>query len=336
MYEAAKANFYSFDLDKSKALLAEAGIADLTLDVIPNPGDPDLITLAEMYQADLARIGIKLNIIKLDMAAWSDQVNGNKFAGLYISGSNLALSPEPYFTVSRPIGPVNNNEGFESELYSKLVTDLALETEPAKQKQFMSQLNDILLDESFFNFLSPNYFIGVARPGSPQRHAQHARRLVLHRHLARRLAAREGSMKRSTDRILTTHVGSLFAPARSSRHEGAHVKQPYDQQRAGRRHSRRASTRSSGSRSRWASTSPTTASSDGAASRATSTSGWAASSPRRSTPNEILWGAGTSREQLAFPEFFEQYHDHFRFLWMPPEVSIDECPTCPATTRGSG
>ena len=29
----------------------------------------------------------------------------------------------------------------------------------------MSQLNDILLDESFFNFLSPNYFIGVARPG---------------------------------------------------------------------------------------------------------------------------------------------------------------------------
>ena len=66
--------------------------------------------------------------------------------------------------MSRPIGPVNNNEGFESEQYSKLVTDLALETDPAKQKQIMSQLNDILLDESFFNFLSPNYFIGVARP----------------------------------------------------------------------------------------------------------------------------------------------------------------------------
>jgi peptide/nickel transport system substrate-binding protein len=163
MYEASKANFYAFDLDKARALLAEAGSSDLALEVIPNPGDPDLVTFAEMYQADLAKIGVKLNIVKLDMAAWSDQVNGNKFAGLYVSGSNLALSPGTIFTVSRPIGPINNNEGFESERYTKLVADLALETDPAKQKQLFSQLNDILLDESFFNFMSPNYFIGVAR-----------------------------------------------------------------------------------------------------------------------------------------------------------------------------
>ncbi len=161
-YEASKANFYTFDLDRAKALLGEAGIADLALEVIPNPGDPDAVTFAEMYQGDVAKIGIKLNIVKLDMAAWSDQVNGNKFAGLYVAGSNLALSPGTIFTVSRPIGPINNNEGFESEQYTKLVSDLANETDPAKQKVIMSQLNDILLDESFFDFLSPNYFIGVA------------------------------------------------------------------------------------------------------------------------------------------------------------------------------
>jgi peptide/nickel transport system substrate-binding protein len=162
MYEASKANFYAFDLEKAKALLNEVGVTDLSLEMIPNPGDPDSVTFAEMYQADLGTIGIKVNIVKLDMAAWSDQVNGNKFAGLYVAGANLALSPGTIFSVSRPIGPVNNNEGFESEHYAQLVSDLGTETEPAKQKLIYSQLNDILLDESFFNFLSPNYFIGVA------------------------------------------------------------------------------------------------------------------------------------------------------------------------------
>jgi peptide/nickel transport system substrate-binding protein len=162
MYEATKANYYTFDLDKAKALLTAEGISDVSLEMIPNPGDPDSVTFAEMYQGDLAKIGIKLNIMKLDMAAWSDQVNGNKFGAMYVAGSNLALSPGTIFTVSRPIGPVNNNEGFESEQYAKLVSDLALEIDPAKQKQLYSQLNDILLEEAFFNFLSPNYFIGVA------------------------------------------------------------------------------------------------------------------------------------------------------------------------------
>src|SRR5919197_4075066 len=46
-------------------------------------------------------------------------------------------------------------------------------------------------------------------------------------------------------------------------------------------------------------------------------------------PNEDIWGAGADREQQVFPEFFEQYHDHFRYLWMPPEVPIDDVPNLP-------
>jgi 5-methyltetrahydropteroyltriglutamate--homocysteine methyltransferase len=46
-------------------------------------------------------------------------------------------------------------------------------------------------------------------------------------------------------------------------------------------------------------------------------------------PNEDIWGARADREQQVFPEFFEQYHDHFRYLWMPPEVPIDDVPNLP-------
>src|SRR5262249_19558154 len=44
---------------------------------------------------------------------------------------------------------------------------------------------------------------------------------------------------------------------------------------------------------------------------------------------EDIWGAKADREQIVFPEFFEQYHDHFRYMWMPPEVPIDDVPNWP-------
>jgi 5-methyltetrahydropteroyltriglutamate--homocysteine methyltransferase len=34
-------------------------------------------------------------------------------------------------------------------------------------------------------------------------------------------------------------------------------------------------------------------------------------------------------ERARFPGFFEQYHAHYRYLWMPPEVDISEVPNRP-------
>ena len=51
--------------------------------------------------------------------------------------------------------------------------------------------------------------------------------------------------------------------------------------------------------------------------------------PRPLDPDEDVWGARSDREQIKFPEFFEQYHDHFRYIWMLPEVSLDDVPNLP-------
>ncbi len=163
MYEASKANQYTFDLDKAKSLLSQEGITDLRLDMLPSPTYPEGSDFCQMYQADLAKIGVTLDIINLEQATWSDQVNNRKYRHLYFAASILNLSPGTIFSVSRPIGPRNNNEGFETEQYTKLVNDLTLEADPQKLKQIYSQLNDILLDESFFMFMSPNAVLMVTR-----------------------------------------------------------------------------------------------------------------------------------------------------------------------------
>jgi 5-methyltetrahydropteroyltriglutamate--homocysteine methyltransferase len=51
--------------------------------------------------------------------------------------------------------------------------------------------------------------------------------------------------------------------------------------------------------------------------------------PRPLDPDEDVWGARSDLEQIKFPEFFEQYHDHFRYIWMLPEVSLAEVPNLP-------
>jgi peptide/nickel transport system substrate-binding protein len=165
-YEAAKMGQYAFDLDKAKALLSQAGVADLAFDFLPSPGDPVGAVFAELYQADLAKIGVKLNIIKLDMAAWSDRINGVKYEGMYFgSAGNLQLTPGNLFSISRPVGAEDNNSAFKDERFSKLVAEAGTETNQARLKQVYSEINDIILNESFVMFLSPNWLIMLARAG---------------------------------------------------------------------------------------------------------------------------------------------------------------------------
>jgi 5-methyltetrahydropteroyltriglutamate--homocysteine methyltransferase len=50
--------------------------------------------------------------------------------------------------------------------------------------------------------------------------------------------------------------------------------------------------------------------------------------PRSPEPGERMLGPGG--ERLLFPEFSEQYDRHFRFLWMYPDISMEEVKDTPA------
>src|SRR5262249_46843484 len=68
-YEAAKNNLYAFDLDKAKSLLGQAGVSNLELEFVYAPTLPEYGIIAQVYQSDLAKIGITLSVKQMDIAA---------------------------------------------------------------------------------------------------------------------------------------------------------------------------------------------------------------------------------------------------------------------------
>jgi peptide/nickel transport system substrate-binding protein len=154
-YEAAKNGHYTFDLEKSKALLGQAGVTNLEMDGVIQANNAELVAFSQVYQGDLAKVGVKLNIQKMEMAAWLDQVNNVKYRGIWLGGIAFAqLEPATAFLNSRGLDPTANSSGFVQERYTQLVMAANAESDREKRKQLYSQLNDLFLDESFLMVLS--------------------------------------------------------------------------------------------------------------------------------------------------------------------------------------
>jgi peptide/nickel transport system substrate-binding protein len=160
-YEEKKATYYKYDLDKARALLNEAGVRNLEFGMILNPNTPELIEFAEAYQADVAKLGLKMNIEVVEVAIFVERINAKppNYKGMWASGSSRSNlgAPITMITSTSVLWATNgiNNTAYKSDRYTRVVDQLIVESDPAKQKQLYSELNDIIIDDSWIAMLAP-------------------------------------------------------------------------------------------------------------------------------------------------------------------------------------
>ncbi len=156
-YDEAKNAGLPFDLDKARSLLNEAGVSSLKADLLYIPNSyPVLTPFAQVYQADLAKIGVTLNIRSMETATWLAEVNGVRYNGLYVSGDSLGnYQPATPLGASPAWSPSKNNSGFKSDEWTALVEAVGTETDQAKQKQLYAQVNDYMIDQAW-SIVFPN------------------------------------------------------------------------------------------------------------------------------------------------------------------------------------
>jgi len=150
-YEPEKNNAWDYNLDKAKALFQEAGVnpQGLELDMVFNSQSIEAKAMSEIWQADLAKLGVKLNLSGLQSAQLLDMWHNQSYKGFYIASDAWTnMQPITFFTSSSVARTNGNNGGYKSEQYTNMVNELALEPDEAKRKQKLSALNDFMLDEA--------------------------------------------------------------------------------------------------------------------------------------------------------------------------------------------
>jgi peptide/nickel transport system substrate-binding protein len=163
-YEDGKNERYGFDLDTARTLLAQAGAGNAQFDITYNASLPAFASLAQIYQSDLASIGLQPTLRPLEPQAWAQVTPKPQYNGVNIAPGGFGqVQPTTFFLFSIYWQLQNNAENFDSDAYRQLIIAASTETDQAKRKQVFAQINDFLLDQSFVIIAGVNPEVFAAR-----------------------------------------------------------------------------------------------------------------------------------------------------------------------------
>ena len=149
----------SRDVEKATALLAEAGVKDLTL-TLTIIGNSDFQSIAQIMQANLEEIGVKLDIQVVDSGAyWSlgSESAGEQWKSLQLYLTRFFLLPDPiWFTTwftPEQIG-IWNWERWNNPEYGALNTAQARELDPGKRAEMIIKMQDLMEESGAYLWLT--------------------------------------------------------------------------------------------------------------------------------------------------------------------------------------
>ncbi len=164
---------YSQDLDKAKALLAEAGYADgFEMELMPTSTYQDTVRQAQVLQAQLGAIGIRTTINAPEWAEWLELEGNFRYDG-YICSWNGLIDVEQYYYLQHRTDEVFNFTGYSDPAFDALVEQGRQIADFDERYAIYEQANQILVDAvpyvyfynpAFVRAMSPSVQGYVLRP----------------------------------------------------------------------------------------------------------------------------------------------------------------------------
>jgi peptide/nickel transport system substrate-binding protein len=137
------------DVAKAKQLLTESGVTDASFELIQNAGAADEEKAVVLIQAQLAEVGITVNIAKIDSTtAWTRLVDGD-----YQAEMNWWYNEtrDPDNGLRWCAWGVGENKSYytryNNDAVNKLIDEAAGETDPAKRGEMYAKIQQIAVEE---------------------------------------------------------------------------------------------------------------------------------------------------------------------------------------------
>jgi peptide/nickel transport system substrate-binding protein len=156
-YDATLDQTFTYDPGRARQMLEAISWDTSTVVplVVPNAVRVS-VQMAEMVQADLANIGVRVALQKLDEPEFLARLQKAQMGGAWIiTVGFMNLSPATFFTTAFPVR-VPNSSNFVSPRYQTLIDQAFASTDEQQLKAVLHELNQILLDESFILVIAEN------------------------------------------------------------------------------------------------------------------------------------------------------------------------------------
>lgn len=152
---------YETDLEKAKALLAEAGMPDgFSTSISYDAATAGVEDMAILIQSSLAQIGIKVTLNKVPSANFSERVAKHDFPMFIMR--DQANVPDPGFALFLYTHPksFSNYVNYVNDDLAKLIDGGLGELDPVKRDELYKQAQKLVVDEAIWGFLvQPSYAI---------------------------------------------------------------------------------------------------------------------------------------------------------------------------------
>jgi peptide/nickel transport system substrate-binding protein len=139
---------HGYDLDRARRYLAEANPRPSEISVKVSPTYPDQIKMAELLQASLAQLGIRLTIVQLEWSTWIREVvsQGNYEAEIVlISGG---IDPDDFFYQWLKSGQVFNIWRYADPRMDELLDRARLATSQRERQALYHQIQEKLVADA--------------------------------------------------------------------------------------------------------------------------------------------------------------------------------------------
>jgi peptide/nickel transport system substrate-binding protein len=143
---AYDANFKPFekpDIDGAKKLVAEVGKGALSFELLVSAGDPFNVQLASIFQAQLKKADINVEIKQLEFAQILKLQQEHTFTGLTQIGWSGRIDPDPNTADFLVSGRPNNDSSYKNADVDKLLTDQRTEGDQEKRKDLLRKAEQI-------------------------------------------------------------------------------------------------------------------------------------------------------------------------------------------------
>lgn len=149
-YYKSLAHSCRFSLAGAKAKIQQSGLKNISFTLVTSTqSNPVMTQMAQIFQADLAKIGVTMHISDVASAAWNADAVGGTFQALIQPYGRANLDPSTLFSADTLWYPTGNNTHFTNSQYTTLVHEADTSTNTTQRQGLYKQIDQIILQQDF-------------------------------------------------------------------------------------------------------------------------------------------------------------------------------------------